>query len=54
MENISKLEVQPATNGINLIENTKEMRNFFHQYDKEITWIIISTIIATFLREGFR
>ena len=31
---------QPLAVSINLIENTKEMKNFFHQDDKEITWII--------------
>ena len=37
MENITKLwgEDQPLMESINLIENTKEMKNFFHQDDKE-------------------
>ena len=42
MENISKLwgYNQPLAVSINLIENTKEMKNFFHQDDREITWSI--------------
>ena len=38
----------------NIIDNTNEMENFFHQDDREITWIMINTIIVTFLREGLR
>ena len=41
MENFSKLRRNSATTETNnLIDNTNEMKNFFHQDDKEITWII--------------
>ena len=47
---------RPATNGKNnIIDNTSEMKkNFFHQEDLRKLGSLISTIIATFLRESFR
>ena len=42
MENISRLwgDNRPLMETIDLIESTEEMKNFFHQDDREITWII--------------
>ena len=42
MRNISKLwgDNQPLMENIDLIKNTEEMKNFVHQDDREITWII--------------
>ena len=42
MENISRLwgANRPQMETIDLIESTEEMKNFFHQDDREITWII--------------
>ena len=55
MENFSKLRQNSATTETtNIIDNTNEMKNFFHQEDRRNLGPFISTIIATFLREGFR
>ena len=42
MENISKLwgDNRPQMETIDLIESTKEMKNFFHQEDKEQAWVM--------------
>ena len=42
MENFPKLwgEDEPLMESDNIIYNTNEMKNFFHQDDREITWII--------------
>ena len=42
MENFSKLRRNSATmeTNNNIIDNTNEMKNFFHQDDREITRII--------------
>ena len=41
MENFSKLRKNSATTETNnIIDNTDKMKNFFHQDDREITWII--------------
>ena len=41
MENFSKLRQNSAiTETNNIIDNTNKMKNFFHQDDREITWII--------------
>ena len=56
MEHISKLwgDKRPLKEAIGLSESTKAMKNFFHQEDRRKLGSLISTIIATFLREGFR
>ena len=42
MENISKLwgDNRPLMETIDLIESSEEMKYFFHQDDREITWTI--------------
>ena len=42
MENISKFwgGDQALTESIDLIKSTEDMKNFFHQIDEAITWII--------------
>ena len=42
MENFSKLwgDNRPLMETNNIIDNTDEMKNFFHQDDIEITWTI--------------
>ena len=56
MGNISKLwgDKRPLKEAIDLSESTKAMKNFFHQEDRRKLGSLMSTTIATFLREGFR